>query len=286
MVTLLLTVACKSNDSDRELPAASVPVTRSASVSAAPAVSASAAPKASPEKVQALPPPPRIGVNGGYRTTDVSETLAFIIRSHGGEPVRLLATKPRDTLKGKDVQGLILVGGMDINPTAYGEATVHESVNITTPARQVHDFALYREAKAAGIPVLGYGLGAQEIWVLEGGKLHQDMVADGQPDHKMVQHELQIERPLQGFLAGEQRVIVKCNHHQGFKLPVPPTLQVVAWAPAVPEIGANERVPEAIMTKQQGWFCVGTQFLLGRNQYSEDLVVSLIDAAKARQARK
>jgi len=259
----------------------------SASASSTPAIaSASATPPAAsaeppPVKAEPVGPPPRVGVNGLWQTTDISDTLEAIIRYHGGEPIRLLP-KENDTLKGRDIQALILIAGRDILPTAYGETTIHPSVKPVMPGRQRYDFALYREAKASGIPVLGYGLGAQEIWVAEGGKLHQDMVADGQPDHHQIQHSLMIEEPLKHMLEGSERLVVKCNHHQGFRLPVPPTLKVVAWAPPIPEIGAG-KIPEAVATTNDKWFCVGTQFLLGENQYSEQLVAALIEAAKLRQ---
>ena len=79
------------------------------------------------------------------------------------------------------LDGLVLTGGPDIDPAAYGEEP-HSSVVRIPRERQGFDLALIREAMARRIPILGICLGSQEVNVALGGSLIQDIPTEVEED--------------------------------------------------------------------------------------------------------
>lgn len=133
--------------------------------------------------------------------------------------------------------GLLLTGGVDISPAAYGEQP-HPDLNATTPDRDAHELALLAEAKRRGIPVLAICRGIQLVNVAYGGTLYQDIPA--QVPHA-IQHAQRSARHLPSHdvtvadwsrlygLVGE-RIAVTSFHHQAVK-ELGGNLDVVATAP-------------------------------------------------------
>ena len=70
------------------------------------------------------------------------------------------------------LDGLVLAGGGDIDPSLYGEAAAPEVVGVD-PHRDRYELALFRAATATGMPVLGICRGLQLINVARGGTLVQ-----------------------------------------------------------------------------------------------------------------
>ena len=83
-----------------------------------------------------------------------------------------------------DADGLILTGGVDVDPSFYGEEP-HPMLGIVDLPRDHFELALYHAARARGVPVLGVCRGHQLINVAAGGTLVQHLPALG----KTVQHE-------------------------------------------------------------------------------------------------
>src|SRR5579875_1837708 len=84
------------------------------------------------------------------------------------------------------IDGLMLAGGADIDPSAYGEAPHPETLG-TVPARDEVELALARRALERDLPVLGICRGMQLINVALGGTLIQhlpDQVGHG--EHRRV----------------------------------------------------------------------------------------------------
>lgn len=78
------------------------------------------------------------------------------------------------------LDGLILTGGLDVQPELYG-AMRHPETDPPRPDRDAWELALLRQAIDRGIPVLGICRGLQLIDVAFGGTLHQhlpDVVGD------------------------------------------------------------------------------------------------------------
>lgn len=98
----------------------------------------------------------------------------------GGIPVLLpprgTGTKVLDTL-----DGLLVIGGSDVDPSRYGE-NAHPTTEFDTE-RDSHDFVLLGAAEALGLPILCVCRGAQVLNVAHGGSLLQhlpDVLPEGE----------------------------------------------------------------------------------------------------------
>jgi putative glutamine amidotransferase len=79
------------------------------------------------------------------------------------------------------VDGIVLSGGPDIHPDAYGAAP-HPELGPTEPPLDAFELALARAADERDVPILAICRGAQLFNVARGGSLHQhlpDVVGDG-----------------------------------------------------------------------------------------------------------
>src|SRR3954454_7498947 len=127
--------------------------------------------------------------------------------------------------------GLVISGGPDIHPAAYGEAPV-EALGPTEPDLDAFEIALVRRADALGMPVLGICRGLQVVNVARGGTLVQDIADHRQeesgrvPTHKIVVKEGSMLERLMG--PGEHAV--NSFHHQAVKQ-LGAKLRPVAWSP-------------------------------------------------------
>jgi putative glutamine amidotransferase len=72
------------------------------------------------------------------------------------------------------LDGLVLTGGRDVDPAAYGQAA-HQTTDEPARDRDAFEFALVRGALARRMPVLGICRGAQVLNVALGGTLHQHL---------------------------------------------------------------------------------------------------------------
>lgn len=88
--------------------------------------------------------------------------------------------------------GLLLSGGADFDPSLYGQAP-HPDLGMVEESRDVFELALYKAAKAKGVPILGICRGVQAINIAEGGSLYQHLPAAGE----RIQHQ---QRNIDGTL--------------------------------------------------------------------------------------
>ena len=99
----------------------------------------------------------------------------------GGLPVEL--TRDADVHEMvSHLDGLVLSGGADIEPSRYGAAAVEE-LGETEPERDAWEFALYDAARSKGIPVLAICRGFQLVNVAHGGTLNQHVELDDGAGH-------------------------------------------------------------------------------------------------------
>ena len=117
------------------------------------------------------------------------------------------------------LDGLIITGGKDVDPTAYGQEP-HPETDEPRRDRDAWEFALTDRAIRRGLPVLGICRGAQVINVALGGTLHQhlpDVV--GHSNHQLgnAVYATSAVRTVPGTrlaaLVGES-TDAQCYHHQ------------------------------------------------------------------------
>ena len=96
-----------------------------------------------------------------------------MVAQAGGLPVLLPPTElVADVLPRLD--GLVLSGGSDVEPSRYGAAP-HPAAGPFYAARDTAELELCRHALASGLPLLGICRGLQVINVALGGTLHQHL---------------------------------------------------------------------------------------------------------------
>lgn len=121
------------------------------------------------------------------------------------------------------LDGLVLSGGADIDPAAYGQEPHPETLG-TVPARDRFELALTRGALERELPVLGICRGLQLLNVARGGTLHQhlpDVV--GHADHRRVlgtfegnRHAVVLDAgSLAARAVGGEEHVTASHHHQG-----------------------------------------------------------------------
>ncbi|ADU51929.1 peptidase C26 [Thermaerobacter marianensis DSM 12885] len=171
----------------------------------------------------------RLFVPGDYLTA---------VRLAGGIPVVLVADGPPPEEVLARVDGIILVGGGDVDPARYGAAP-HETVSGIDPGRDAFELALARIAIERRIPLLGICRGAQVMNVALGGDLVQhvpEVYGDAvphtphDPSGPRAVHPVSVapgSRLHQIFQS--ERVMVRSRHHQAVGRPAP-GLNVVAHA--------------------------------------------------------
>ncbi|HVW34034.1 MAG TPA: gamma-glutamyl-gamma-aminobutyrate hydrolase family protein [Acidimicrobiia bacterium] len=113
----------------------------------------------------------------GWRQGAVACTNAYIdaVARAGGDPVIVPPVRLDDETAAERLSrfdGVLLVGGGDIDPALYGQETRPEVAHVN-PARDEFELPLIRAAIDRGLPALCICRGAQVLNVALGGTLHQ-----------------------------------------------------------------------------------------------------------------
>ena len=120
----------------------------------------------------------------------------------------------------EEYDGLILCGGVDIQPERYGQP-VNGSVNMDE-ARDEAEWKLIDAFLQAGKPIFGICRGCQVLNVYFGGTLHQDIPTKAQhrldPKLPYLIHNVVASDPLLEGLYGAEFVINSCHHQAVDKL--------------------------------------------------------------------
>jgi putative glutamine amidotransferase len=204
---------------------------------------------------------PLIGVTRCRKLDDYQQAVLHV----GGE-VRIVESSMQvaDALDGVD--GLLLTGGEDVDPTRYGEV-VHPTVTDVDPQRDAFEIGLVLEARARQLPILAICRGLQLLNVACGGTLVQDVPSQmpggtehllAVPAHHSVDlaHEIWIDKGtllaalLSDRLNGADTCDVNSRHHQAVKAPAP-GFRVSATAPD----GVIEAIEDPSIR-----FCLGVQW--------------------------
>jgi putative glutamine amidotransferase len=133
------------------------------------------------------------------------------------------------------LDGLLLPGGVDLDPALYGEEP-HPALGEVHPERDALEVFLARYAVEKGLPTLGVCRGIQAMNVALGGSLHQDLASAGftQVQHyqkgRSLGHSVTQVAPSPLDRLFPETFRVNSYHHQGLKR-LAPGLRPVALAP-------------------------------------------------------
>jgi gamma-glutamyl-gamma-aminobutyrate hydrolase PuuD len=220
-------------------------------------------------------PRPRILIT---RAEDVTgerwDDYADRVRAAGGDPVAadLRAWRPGDP--STPAAGLLLTGGVDIDPARYGRER-DPRVSETNPDRDAFEFELLQQALDTDTPVLAVCRGHQLFNVAHGGALLQH-IEEREPhrsrrdpaDREVIAsgwHEVDVRpgtRLAAALGAGATRVRVNSRHHQAV---TPDTLAPGLTIAATTDDGIIEALEDA----SQRW-AVSVQWHPERAELAQD----------------
>jgi len=205
---------------------------------------------------------PIIGITTYSRNEagEVSLPGAYLdaVQLAGGIPILLpphLAAVDRILEK---IDGLILTGGGDIDPTLYG-GIHHPTVYLVDAERDAFEFALAQAALTSQLPTLGICRGMQMLSVASGATLipHVPEVYGDAIAHRLDNPRRPIHHPVQidinsrlATIIQETQITVMSWHHQAIKT-VPDGWHCMAKA--------ADGLPEAIACLHHPW-AIGVQW--------------------------
>ena len=188
---------------------------------------------------------PIIGIGSDVQSPSGERERAFVylnyteaLRKAGAVPV-IIPPQPENAADLiRELDGLVLAGGDDCDPAAYG-AERHPTVDpVMDPRRQSNDLGLARTAREHAIPTLGICLGMQVMNVAAGGTLVQDINSEikteishaSEPEDRG-RHDVIVENGTRlGEILRERELNVNSSHHQAIGK-VGEGLRVTAHAP-------------------------------------------------------
>ncbi|MDQ6887400.1 MAG: gamma-glutamyl-gamma-aminobutyrate hydrolase family protein [Gemmatimonadota bacterium] len=221
----------------------------------------------------------RVRVNAAYtRAVERAGAIPVVI-----PPLEAVSTASV-VLRGLD--GLVLTGGEDIDPSLYDEPP-HPALGPINSQRDATEIALVEAARESGRPTLAICRGIQLLNVALGGSLVQDISAQrpesldhDQSAHREARvHAVQVEAgSLLGAALGTEHLTVNSSHHQALDR-VGDGLRISARAP--------DGVIEGVEWSERGWWAVGVQWhpeeLMSTDEsWDRSLFAALVERAEAR----
>ncbi|WP_226531337.1 gamma-glutamyl-gamma-aminobutyrate hydrolase family protein [Microbacterium paraoxydans] len=153
----------------------------------------------------------------------LSEYATSVLRA-GGLPMHLPMDAAPDDLVAR-VDGIVIVGGDDVDPRRYGQAPGPFTLAID-PGRDEFEFGVVEAAIEHGVPVLGVCRGAQLINVVRGGTLRQHLAHGEGESHGSYAypraHRVHDVSTAPGSLMRElygDTTLVNSFHHQAVETP-------------------------------------------------------------------
>lgn len=178
------------------------------------------------------------------------------------------------------LDGLVLSGGADIDPSRYGQAP-HDKTGTLRLDRDASEFGLFHLALEADLPVLGVCRGLQLINTALGGTLHQHVPeVAGTDNHNpspgvFGSNDIKLAPgSVVGGLVGEH-TIVHCHHHQAIDQ-LGSGLTPAGWA--------ADGTIEAVELPEAG-FVIGVQWHPEENATDVRLFQGLVRAALRRKTQ-
>lgn len=170
-----------------------------------------------------------IGISSNLKEDLLSVPMSNVraITQFGGVPIVLpnLVGDGIEEIAGA-IDGLLLTGGGDIDPTLFGEEPLPGLGNIV-PERDQFELALIQKMLELNKPILGICRGAQIMSIAMGGDMYQDIYS--QKDAPLLQHDQQApnwhgshfvqvtEGSLLRKIVGVDKIKVNSYHHQALR---------------------------------------------------------------------
>ncbi len=205
----------------------------------------------------------------------------------GGDPVILPPAMAEPVRVLDSIDGLVLSGGGDVAPAAYG-GDHHETIYAVSEERDQFEFQLLRAAlQRKDLPILCICRGLQVLNVVLGGSLHEHLpdvlgeaVPHRIPPRQTCRHQVRLDptsRLAEIFRSLELEVL--SWHHQGVER-LGEGLRAVGWA--------EDGLIEAVEYRSHFW-CLGVQWhpeMEQQDQRQHRLFSALVKAAQGRAGRK
>jgi putative glutamine amidotransferase len=172
--------------------------------------------------------------------------------------------------------GLLVTGGVDVNPALYGMPEETGRCQDIDTRRDSLEQLLIRRALEMKMPVVGICRGEQIINVLSGGTLYIDLPSDyrdaaGKPDtsvrHQCADymhcyHPVRVEKNSLLFkITGCSKGSVTSNHHQAVHVPAP-------------GLSCNAVSPDGVIEGIEWKYPVGKSFMIGVQWHPERMDAS------------
>ncbi|CAM5552612.1 gamma-glutamyl-gamma-aminobutyrate hydrolase [Streptomyces spiroverticillatus] len=156
-----------------------------------------------------------------YAAEVTARALVDAVWRAGGEPFMLHPYAPDGVADPAEVaariarcDGVLLPGGGDLAPQAYGALDTHDSVYDVDAEQDAFDLAVAHAALDAGTSLLAICRGLQVVNVALGGTLHQDM-GGPEHEHRHLVHPVKLTPgSVVARAAGTDKVEASCYHHQ------------------------------------------------------------------------
>jgi putative glutamine amidotransferase len=208
----------------------------------------------------------------------VADSYVAPVQRAGGVAVLLPVVGPAPLELLDRIDGLMLIGGADLDPASYG-ASRDPATESVYPERDAFELAMARAAIERDMPVLAICRGMQILNVAFGGTLEQNLVApDGSHPHRKVvgtfdgnEHTVALTPgSLAAGAVGEHAHIARCHHHQA--------VADLGDGLVVTGRAESDGVIEAIELADGGW-ALGVQWHPEADDRSR-LFGALVDAAR------
>lgn len=154
-----------------------------------------------------------------------TDTVRAVIKGLGGGLV--VVDDPRMAHE-LEMDGLLLLGGADINPRLYGERDCYCQGG--DRERDTIEWTLVRRALSEGKPIMGICRGMQMLATAAGGSLYQDIARQQGSAHNHQGRGHELEHVSERLLARIPTTRVNSLHHQAVKT-VPYGWETLATAP-------------------------------------------------------
>lgn len=200
------------------------------------------------------------------RARPYAEALAAV----GVSDDRIRVVTPQERLVGTlpQVAGIVLCGGLDIDPARYGEPLRPDADVEVDAARDALEWEILAAAEEKRLPVWGICRGFQVINVYLGGSLYQDLPLDypgGSSSHSRSEAPDVLAHTVRllprATSAGAARMAdllsrdepqVNSRHHQGIKR-LAPRLAAVAESP-------DGLIEAVTLQSEEGWWLRAVQW--------------------------